>query len=367
MQSNTYPTYEEAAREYLAKFTSLMQPQQDVAGATPRGALDLPSEVLVQRAEEISDTSERMFELAEGYLNSADPLVREGIRSHFIDQATIELLAGIELIKVGEDKIPAPAAASIVTHSAALREAMSAVEKSSGAPITQGIPVAESYRASESATLNEAAAGLRLALESSLGNITHRVQDLGGDIAFDLAAKMQWTEVLEGAFLSVEEVAVLLESIGKGNAGKMLLHAYKKTTALLDDSISADARNTIRNWLDQIRQADRVDVFHRLVEDLYKSEALKKSAAAVARSAATVESINKATDLIRALSDKCIVLIGRMKKMEDSIRLGKPIELPQFRSVMIAEQVALLAALVFCGRDYIHNGIAQILRENGIA
>jgi hypothetical protein len=78
------------------------------------------------------------------------------------------------------------------------------------------------------------------------------------------------------------------------------------------------------------------------------------------------DSINKASDLIKVLSDKFIVLIGRMRKLEDAIRLGKSIDIPQFRLVTIAYQVALLSALVCTGQEYIANGLAGIPREKGI-
>jgi hypothetical protein len=366
MQSNPYPTYEETAREYLAKFAVLMQPQPDISGTAAQGVIDLHSEVVIKKAEEIADASSRMYELAQSFLNSADPLVREGIRFHFIDQAAIELLVGIELLQISEDKASTPTAALKATHSAALRDAMSAVEKSSSTPIAQGLPAVESHRASESATLNEAASGLRLALESAAGNISHRVQELGGDIAFDLVSGMQWDEVLHGASLSIEQISAMLESIRKGAAGKILLYVYRKVAALLDDDVGVEAQTKIRDWLQQIKQADRIDVFNALVDNLFKVETLKNSAGAIDGSSATLESVNKATDLIKALCDRFIVLIGRMRKLEDAIRLGKPIETPQFRPVMIALQVALLSALVYSGRDYIHNGLTRILHEKGI-
>jgi hypothetical protein len=70
--------------------------------------------------------------------------------------------------------------------------------------------------------------------------------------------------------------------------------------------------------------------------------------------------------LIKALSDRFIVLVGHIRKLEDAIRLGKSIEIPQFRLVTIAYQVALLSALVYIGQDYIAYGLTGILREKEI-
>ena len=362
MKSNPYPIYEDATRDYLAKISALMQAAQEPGGTSAAGAVELPVEILVQRAEEIADISSKTIQLADGYLNSADPRAREGIRYHFIDQAAVELLLGIELLQVSAEKAGTCATAAIkATHSAALREAVSAVGKSSSAPIVQGLPTEAGYRISESATSAEAIAGLRMAVDSTAGNISKRVQELGGDIAFDLVSGTEWAEVSRGAALSGEDMDTILESVSKGIAGRMLLHVYRKITALLGSDAPPEARNRIQGWLLEIKQAGRVDIFNEMVGSYYGVEALKKSVSEVERSSPPVDSINRASDLIKAFSDRFIVLIGRMRKLEDAIRLGKQVELPQFRLLTIALQVALLSALVYAGRDYIGNGLSGVL------
>jgi hypothetical protein len=326
--------------------------------------VELPVEILVQRAEEIADVSSKTIQLADGYLNSADPRAREGIHYHFIDQAAVELLLGIELLQVSAEKAGAVATAAIkATHGAALREAVSAAGKSSSAPITQGLPTDACYRVSESATSEEAIAGLKMALDSTAGNISRRVQELGGDIAYDLVSGTEWAEVSRGAALSGKDIRAIPESISEGIAGRMLLHAHRKITALLGSDVAPEARGRIRSWLEEIKQAGRVEVFNEMVGSFYGSEALKKSVSEVERSSPQVESINRTADLIKAFSDRFIVLIGRMRKLEDAIRLGKQVEIPQFRLVTIALQVALLSALVYAGRDYIGTRLPGLLRS----
>ena len=366
MEPKPHRSYEGAAQDYVARLGALMRPAPEPAGAATRGGADLPAEILIRRAEEIADVSSELLQLAQGHLNSADPIIREGIRFHFIDQAAAELLLGIELLQISEDKTAIPSTAAVrATHSAALQESINAVEMSTSAPISQGLPAVASYRASESATVEEAVSGLTLAVESAISNICHRVQELGGDIAFDLVAGMQWAEVIQGASLSSKEVGSILESLGKGSE-KTLLHVYKKILALLGMEISAEARLKILGWLDQIKQAGRIDVFNMLVENLYKADRSGKWAGGIQPSVVQLDSINKASDLIKALSDKFSVLVGRMRKLEDAIRLGKSIEIPQFRLVTIAYQVALLSALVYTGQDYIANGVTEILHEKGL-
>ena len=365
MESIPHPTYEEAVRQYLARFRSLMQPSRETNDIEARGTVELPVETLVQRAAEIAGISSGMIDLAQDHLNSADPRTREGIRYHFIDQAAVELLLGIELLHISEVKTGTASPAAIkATHGAALREAVSDAEKSSSVPVTQGLPEAVSHRASESANLAEAVAGLKLAVESAASSIARRVQELGGDIAFDLVSGMQWTEVVRGASLSFGEIETTLKSIPNEIAGSLLLNVYRKISALLSGSVEAEARLKIREWLEQMKQADRIDVFNAKVEDFYHVALLGKLVSEPAMAGTEIEPVNRASDRVKSFSDKFMVLTGRIRKLEDAIRLGKPVNNSHFRLVTLAMQVSLLAALVYAGRDYIKDGVTGILPES---
>jgi hypothetical protein len=359
---SAYPTYEDAARDYLARLDLLTKPLQQPPGVEVRGGLELPADTLVQKAEEIIDASSGLLQLAQDYTNSADPAIREGIRFHFIDQATVELLLGIELLQVYQDSAAVPLTAALrANHSAALREAISAVAKSSAAPIKKELATFAACRASESATVEEAMSGLQLALESAAGGISRRVQELGSDIAFDLVAGMQWPEFARGASLSLEEINAIMTSTSPGVAERMLLQAYRKVAVLLEKDVADGARAKIGQWLDQVKQAGKIAISHALLESLYRVGMLRECVAGPELSALSLESINEACDLVKAFSDKGIVLISRMRKLEDAIRLAGLIEVPQFRLLTIALQVALLSTLLCAGQDYINNGLSGVL------
>jgi hypothetical protein len=166
--------------------------------------------------------------------------------------------------------------------------------------------------------------------------------------------------------LSGSEIAEALGSIHKDPAARILSGVYEKVAALLDTDIERAARVKIREWLAQIKQADKVEGFDALVEGLFEVEALKKTVAnKIERPPATLESLNRTADQVKAISDKFLVLTGRMRKLEEAIRLGKLIRVPQLLLTMTALQVALLAALVYAGQDYIKRGVAGILQERG--
>lgn len=367
MKSNPYQTYEDAARDYLEKCCALMEIPHAVAGTDASGATDFPPAALIQRGEEIANASAGILQFAQEYLDSADPNIREGIRYHFIAQAAVELLIGVEILQLSEEKAGiSSTAANRATYSAALREAVSAACKALSVPVTQGLSTAASYRISESATIGDAASGLKAAIESAATNIFHRVQGLGGDIACDLISGTQWDEVIQGGSFSDEEINAILGSIHKGAAGKILVCVYRKVSALLPRDVAAEFRVKMRKWLTENRQADRIGVLNALVDSHYKLDAFRKVVRTLECSTAKLESVNKASDLVKALSDKFIVMIDRIRKLEDAIRLAKLIDIPQFRLVTIALQVSLLSALVHAGQEYIEKDLIGIIQDPGL-
>jgi hypothetical protein len=376
-QPNLYATYEEAVRDYLMKFRALIQLPAETDMASDPEIDEIPVEMLEQYARDIAHVSSCMIQLVQSQLNSADSILREGILSHFIDQATAEFLLGAEIMQTCIKETGAqPTAANRVTYSAALRESAGAIEKSSSVPVTQGLIAGEPVRGPECATIDEAISALQAAVASTLSNITHRVQELGKDIVFDLVEGTSWAGANEEASLSSREIIGLLESSANdfsnerpavfSAAAGILSNSYTKISALLSRDIEPVARHKMVDWLAHIQQTNQVDLFDGMVENLYGVEELKKSVRI--ESSATrfeIESINRTSGLLKSLSEKFTILTGRMRKMEDAIRLGKLIHIPQLVTVIASLQIALLAVLVYSGHDYIDKELAGILRARG--
>jgi hypothetical protein len=354
MTSHSYPTYEDAAREYLAQCMGLMQTAQDPAETGVHGARTFQAEILVERAKEIASDSAAMIQLAETFLESTDPDIREGIRYQFIVQSAVELLLGIEILQIsGEKTGTASTAANKATWGAALTEAVSAVDKAFSSPIGNGVPADASYRASEYNSAGEAVSGLTLAIDSAVTNISRRVQELGGDIACDLLSGTSWDEVVQCASLPDSGIRAAFESIYKGDAGMILWNVHRKISALTDRDAAGTARIKIKEWLGEIGQANGITGFNAAVDRSYQLDVLRKKIRAAEPATATLESLNSAADLVKRFSDRFIFLIGRMRRLEDTIRLGESIDDPQFRVVKILLQTSLLAGLVQSGQNYI--------------
>jgi hypothetical protein len=367
MEANSYPNYEDAVRDYLVKLNALSQLPHGVITIASRSAEETSAERFIKLAEEIADVSANMILLAKKYQNDSNPLIQEGICCHFIDQATTELLLETGLLQImQEEQTGVPSAAAIqATHSAALREAINAAEKSLVRPVARGLAIGDSYRITESSSVAEAASSFKATFGCTAGSISRRVQELGSDIAIDLISGAEWTIVIDGASSPRTPTEYFLVSSRKNNktlasragfaAGRMLLNVYEKVAALTNRTLELDSRKKIREWLGNIRQTERVELFGALVENLYGLEGLIKSIERnfEGRPAAS-DLINSASDLIKTYSDKFIVLTGRMRKLEDAIRLGKLIQLPQLLPTVTALQVELLAALIYLGHDYIN-------------
>jgi hypothetical protein len=367
MEANLYSTYEDAAREYLDKLKGVTQLLQDALPMVPRSAGDVNSTRFIELAEEIADVSSAMIALTPKDQNDSNPLVQEGIFCHFIDQATIELLLEIGLLQIVQEEqtgIPSSAATQ-ATHSAALLEAINAAEKSMTVPLSQGLAIGTSYRITDASNAAEAASSFQVAFGCTTKGIIRRVQELGSDITMDLIAGTEWTTVVYGASSLQSPANNFLEAINKNDgslassaafvAGKMLLNVYEKIIALAHQDIANEMREKIGEWLEKIKQTEKIELFSVLVENLYSLDALIGSMERSLQDSADVfESISRAADLLKTYSDKFIVLTGKMRKLEDAIRLGKTIQLPQLMPAIIALQAELLSSLVYAGYDYIN-------------
>ncbi len=360
MEANSYSTYEDAVRDYIVKLNALAELPCGIIPVSSPGADEKNAERFVRLAEEIAEISAGMIPAARKYPGDAKPLVREGICSHFIDQATAELLLEAGLLQIIQEErtgIP-PAAAIQANLSAALREAINAAEKSSARPVARGLAIGDPYRITEGASVMEAASAFKAAFGCTAGGVFRRVQELGSDVAIDFISGAEGTFVTgedsSGGFLrSMEKQDGSLASRAVFAAGKTLLNVYEKIAALAGGILEFDAREKIREWMGKISQTGKIELFGALVESLYGLDSLTKSMERSFEARTAPELINSASDLVRIYSDKFILLTGRMRKLVDAIRLGKPLQRPAMLPIFLSLRVELLAVLVHSGYDYI--------------
>ena len=176
---------------------------------------------------------------------------------------------------------------------------------------------------------------------------------------------------------SLKEGASILMQSAISVAAKTILNAYSKILALLGSDAEGEATVRVKEWLDQIQQAGKIDLFGQLVGKLYQVNALEGVLPGwLETTKADMDKINDTTKEVAVLSDKFNVLVERISTVGDVIDLAKFVQaqFPQVLVVVTSIRVALLAVLVYSGYDYIGyeqirypnltKGVAEVIKDN---
>ncbi len=395
METKAYRTYEEATQDYLDRFRALRDAPPAKSKAVTRGAADIPVDTLIECADSIADISASVVPLAQGYLEAPNPTLREGISGHILAQAAAELQVATELIHIVASEAAGPAATTAqaprgttrAARGASLREAIDGMEKAISTPVSVGLAALRMVRRAAIAadTPEEAKKALEQTAALTAIAISQRVVEAGGDLASKLVFDTEWSAVIEGAGLMSKKVTELLNSVKEGLgtlltkamavAAKTLLNVYDKILALLGKDIENEARKRIQDWLEKIKQEGKIEAFDYLVAKIYRVDDFKKDLAGwIGDTSAETGKINATITTVEDLSQKFIVLVGRINKISDIAGLAKFIKMPQVHVVITGIRVALLASLVYAGHDYIGyaqirflnltKGVAEVIKEN---
>lgn len=397
MTTKTHLTYEEAAQDYLSLFAGLRDASSASSKAVMRGSADIPAGTLIEQAERIAEVSASMVPLAGRYLDAPDYRLREGISGQLLAQAAAEMQVAAELIQIAAkdaaDIADESSKANFSTTRAAqgtgLREAIDGLEKAMAMPISAGLVVPRKVRRAGAfaETPEEAKNALHQTATAAAGSISQRVVEVGGDLAFSLVFNTEWKTVINSVGLLSHDIAKLLDGLKEGastlvqraiSAGaRTILNAYSKILALLNRDFEDEARKQVKDWLEQIQQAGRIDLFGQLIGRLYQVNALESTLPDwLEKTMADVDEINGTTKEVAVLSDKFTVLVERISVVGDAIGLAKLVQaqFPQLLAVVTAIRVTLLAVLVYAGYDYIGyeqtryanltKGVAEVIRDN---
>jgi len=200
------------------------------------------------------------------------------------------------------------------------------------------------------------------------------VVETGGDLAFNLVFKTEWTAVIQSAGLLNKDIARLMDRVKEGasaliqkaitTATKTLLNVFDKILALLGKDLVDQARKQIEKWLEDIQKAGKIALFEKLVGKLYQVNALEAVLPGwLEKTTVETDKINSATTDVSALSDKFSILVGRINSVDGVIGLAKFIQaqFPQVLVIVTAIRIALLVVLVYAGYDYIGYGQGKLL------
>lgn len=376
-------TYTQVAQSYLAAFRALREVSAK-AEVISRGVGEISMETLVERADTIAEFSAQMIPLADEYLRSDDPALREGISMQFLAQASAELEIATELLQITDEKIEHAPAVTRSVRSTELQSAIDDLETIMATPITDGIPI-KSARSGGATTVELAKQALSEKTALSAKAISKHVQDLGGDIAFNLVIKSDWGVVLEGAGLIGKGFAAQLEKLREGAgaflkravavARKTLLNVYDKLLALLGKDLESQARQKIKEWLEKIESDEKIELFDSLVDKMYRVDGLNNELkVCLEETQADLARLNDTTQRVGNIADKFIILISKAQSLERILILAKAIKMPQVLTIIAGLQITLLAVVVYGGYDYIGyrerrfpnltQGVGEVLQSN---
>ena len=397
MTTRAYRTYEEAARDYLGLFAGLRDASYASSKAVTRGSADIPTDSLIEQAERIAAVSASMVPLARSYLEAPEPYLREGISGQLLAQAAAEMQVANRLIQIAAmDAASADEEGSEETHGttrttreAGLRDAIDCLEKAMAVPVSAGLMAPRMVRRAGrvAETADEAKNALQDTATAAACAISQRVVEVGGDLAFSLVFNTEWKTVINSVGLLSHDIAGLLDGLKEGTStlvqraisagARTILNAYSKIQALLNRDFEDEASKKVKDCLEQIQQAGKIDLFGQLISRLYQVNALESTLPDwLEKTMADVDKINGTTKEVAVLSDKFTVLVERISVVGDATGLGKLVQaqFPQLLAVVTAIRVALLAVLVYAGYDYIGyeqtryanltKGVAEVIRDN---
>jgi hypothetical protein len=157
--ARAYQTYEEAAQDYLSRFSTLLDAPAGVEIPARRGQTAAPAVTLIERAGQIADISAAMVPLSRDALEADERARREAISAQLLSQATAELQLATELLRTAsmDGGGQSTAGARRGADQAVLREAIRALEQSMQLP-ARGLATATARRraSTRSACLDEA-------------------------------------------------------------------------------------------------------------------------------------------------------------------------------------------------------------------
>jgi hypothetical protein len=397
MTPKPYHSYEEAASDYLTQFRALLEVPAQVRGRVTRGAGEVPVQALIKRADAIAGVSASMVPLAKTYLVAPDAVMREGISGQLLSQAAAELQLATELLQIASDQATglaeagtrAPRGATRAARGENLRDAITKMEEAMGLPISAGLVAPGRVRraVASAGTRADAKKALQQTAIVTAGAISQRVVENGGDLAFNLVFNTEWAAVIQSAGLLSKDIAKLLDKLKEGAskfiqrvikvATKTLLNVFDKILALLGRDVQDKARKKVKEWLDEIQKAGKIELFGELVSKLYQVKKFEDELPKwLDKTTVGVSKLNATNKDVAALSDKFTVLVGRINSVGDVIGLAKFIQaqFPQVLVVVTAIRIALLAVLVYGGYDYIGygqvnflnltKGVTEVIRDN---
>jgi hypothetical protein len=383
--------YQEAVTIYISQLRNLYIVPEDLtqSKSVTRAAATIPSELLVERVEQIVESSQTVGEMTTTYLESSDQAQREASEIRMLAQA----IASLELAKDLLERAEAEEEGSSVdvTRSGTRgSESSNSIENLINlleVPIEAGIPSALMQNAQVRSgkqcpnDVKQAKADLEEEVESSLSAICEQTSEVGQKAATNLLL-MDAAALRQGLEFVSKDAAHLIDEIMAGVGGlilrlvktaiRLLAQVYNWIRTLLGKEIETEARQQVGEWLKDIKQEQpdgkfAKGFFCQLVTKIYNPSAVQNDVKTwVASSQVEVGQINQTTETVENLAKKHEVRTKQIDRILTLIAFVKKIpaiKTPQGQVITAAVLLGVLVYTLYSGYDHIRNG-QIVLNEN---
>lgn len=378
--------YHEAVTIYISQLRNLYMVPDELAQSksVTRAAATIPSELLVERVEQIVESSQTVGEMTTIYLESSDQAQREASEIRMLAQAIALLELAKDLLERAEAEEEGSSSVVEVT-----RSGMQGSDSSKSidnlinlleAPIEAGIPSVLMENAQVRGAkqrpndVKQAKADLEEEVESSLSAICEQTSEVGQKAAINLLL-MDVAALRQGLEFVSKDAAHLIDEIIAGVGGlilrlvktafRLLAQVYNWIRTLLGKEIEAEARQQVGEWLKDIKQEQpdgkfAKGFFGQLVTKIYNPSAVQNDVKSwVASTQVEVGQINQTTETVENLAKKHEVRTKQIDRILTLIAFFKKIpaiKTPQGQVITATVLLGVLVYTLYSGYDYIRDG-----------
>ncbi|MBD2534675.1 hypothetical protein H6G97_36455 [Nostoc flagelliforme FACHB-838] len=376
--------YQEAVKIYILQLRNLYIVPEKLAQSksVTRAAATIPSELLVERVEQIVESSQTVGEMTTTYLECSDQAQREASEIRILAQA----IASLELVKDLLERAEAEEEGSSVevTRSGmrgsefnnSIKNLINLLETPIEAGISSALMQNAQVRSDKQRPndVKQAKADLEEEVESSLSAICEQTSAVGWKAATNLVL-MDAAALRQGLEFVSKDAAHLIDEImvGVGSlilrlvkaAIRLLAQVYNWIQSLLGKEIEIEARQQVGKWLEDLKQEQPTGkfaegFFGQLVIKIYNPNAIQEDIKTwVAATQVEVDRLNQAAEIVENLAKKHEVRAKQIDRILTIIAFVKKIpaiKTPQGQVITAAVLLGVLVYTLSSGYDHIRDG-----------
>lgn len=389
----TDSTYSEALAAYTTQLRGMFSAPAGMApsAGVARGAgVEVPVDVLADRAENMVTASRTLGNLTVPFLESESQPVREAAEMKLLAQANAELEVALALLEATGNE--ASGETTGTTRGGRTTASQQAINRLIGVleiPLEMGMTpfVEESIaRGVKSKDIPSACKALKDQVEFSLDTIVRQAAR-SSSRALDTLLSLDTSLLQQGVALLDKGAADLLAKISSGlndllqrlskAAMQLLLQAYDWVLALIGKDTEKVARMKIKEWIDDLRPDHNTpDDTPKLATELVK-RVFNPAAVTVdlnermARSKADLDALNKMVENVETIganyeaktkqAETFLKLVGAVKM------LPLPVDkLPYVQVAMAAVVLGLMGYVLYAGYDHVDTGKLTFFNKFGV-